>query len=69
VSSGNATLQFRIGNGGEELLVQWIPKGGRVSVYNTRSKKRMELTETDITFSLTGMEKIVVSDDITEEEE
>jgi hypothetical protein len=44
VSSGNATLQFEVG-GEENVKVQWLPKGGRVSVYSVKTKERMELTE------------------------
>ena len=67
VSSGNATLQFSVGNGGEELTVQWIPKGGKVSVYNTRLKTRAELKEADKTFILSGPNAMTVkSDDIAE---
>ncbi|MDR3077039.1 MAG: hypothetical protein LBU26_07025 [Synergistaceae bacterium] len=68
VSSGNATLQFSVGNGSEELTVQWIPKGGKVSVYNTRSKTRAELKEADKTFIMSGPNAMTVkSDDIAEE--
>jgi hypothetical protein len=69
VSSGNATLQFMVGNGTEELTVQWIPKGGRVSVYNTKSRQRAELREPDIKFSLTGLAEVeAASEDVVEEE-
>jgi hypothetical protein len=66
VSSGNATLQFKIGNGTEELKVQWIPNGGRVSVYNVKSKQRAELRKPDTTFSLTGLAEV---EEKTEEDE
>jgi len=64
VSSGNATLQFMVGSGVEELKVQWIPKGGKVSVFNTRSKQRAELRETDVTLSINAM--TVTSGDVEE---
>jgi hypothetical protein len=54
VSSANATIQFNAGGGSEELLVQWIPKGGRVSVYNARSKKRLEIDKPDMTLHVAG---------------
>jgi hypothetical protein len=53
VSSGNATIQFEVG-GEENVKVQWIPKGGRVSVYSVKTKERMEMRETDSTIFITS---------------
>jgi hypothetical protein len=52
VSSGNATLQFEIGGGSEKLKVQWLNKGGKVEVYNNRTKERTTLREPDITLTI-----------------
>jgi hypothetical protein len=52
VSSGNATLQFEAGNGDEKLKVQWLNKGGKVEVYNNRTKERLTLRESDITMTV-----------------
>jgi hypothetical protein len=54
VSSGNATLQFEADARGEKLKVQWIPKGGKVGVYNYRSKERATLKEADIILSVSS---------------
>jgi hypothetical protein len=53
VSSGNATLQFEVGND-ENVKVQWLPNGGRVSVYSVKTKERMELKESDLTVFITS---------------
>jgi hypothetical protein len=53
VSSGNATLQFEVGEE-ENVKVQWLPKGGRVSVYSVKTKERMELRESDSTVFITS---------------
>jgi hypothetical protein len=69
VSSGNATLQFMVGNGTEELTVQWIPKGGKVSVYNPKSRQHAELRVPDVKFSLTGLTEVeATSEDVAEGE-
>jgi hypothetical protein len=53
VSSGNATLQFEVGGGGsEKLKVQWLNKGGKVEVQNSRTKERITLREPDITLTI-----------------
>jgi hypothetical protein len=53
VSSGNATLQFEISDD-ENVKVQWLPKGGRVSVYSVKTKERMELRETESMIFMTS---------------
>ena len=53
VSSGNATLQFEVGDD-ENVKVQWLPNGGRVSVYSVKTKERMELRETDSAVFITS---------------
>jgi hypothetical protein len=65
VSSGNATLQFTVGSDIEEVTLQWIPNGGKASIYNIKSKKRAELRQTDITLSISKME--IKSSDVTPE--
>ena len=52
VSSGNATLLFEVGNGDEKLKVQWINKGGKVEVFNNRTKERITLRDADITLTV-----------------
>ncbi|MDR2780654.1 MAG: hypothetical protein LBB28_05970 [Synergistaceae bacterium] len=52
VSSGNATIQFEVGDE-ENVKVQWLPNGGRVSVYSVKTKERMELRETESTAFIT----------------
>ena len=54
VSSGNATLQFEAGAGDEKMKVQWLNKGGKVEVYNNRTKERLTLREADITLTVTA---------------
>jgi hypothetical protein len=46
VSSGNATLQFDVGSE-ETVKVQWIPNGGRVSVYGVKTRELKEIREAD----------------------
>jgi hypothetical protein len=69
ISSGNATLQFTVGSGREELKVQWIPKGGKVSVIGTKSRQSVELTKPDVTISLAGANAMsVISNDVSMEQ-
>ena len=69
ISSGNATLQFTVGAGREELKVQWIPKGGRVSGIGTKAKRSVELTKPDVTISLAGANAMsVISNDVSMEQ-
>ncbi|MDR1133510.1 MAG: hypothetical protein LBL05_05065 [Synergistaceae bacterium] len=68
VSSGNATLQFETGDGDEKLKVQWLNKGGKVEVYNNRTKERLTLMEPDITLSVSGREEMTVAPTETEPE-
>jgi hypothetical protein len=66
VSSGNATLHFTVGGGQEEVKVQWIPKGGNVSVYNTKTKQRSDVKESEVAFSISAMEEVVAEEPVPE---
>jgi hypothetical protein len=68
VSSGNATLQFETGGGEEKLKVQWLNKGGKVEVYNNRTKTRLTLKEADITLTVSASGDMTVAPTETEQE-
>ncbi|MDR3165884.1 MAG: hypothetical protein LBU13_09955 [Synergistaceae bacterium] len=67
VSSGNATLLFEVGGDGEKLKVQWLNKGGKVEVYNNRTKEQLTLREADITMTVTPNGKMTIAPTETEE--
>jgi hypothetical protein len=69
VSSGNATLQFEADAGGEKLKTLWIPKGGKVDVYNNRTKERVTLKEPDLTLSVSASGEMTVGPEEPEETE
>lgn len=69
VSSGNATIQFEVGGGDEKLKVQWLNRGGKVDVYNNRTKKRLTLKEPDITLTVPTSGDMTVAPTETEPEE
>ncbi|MDR1510969.1 MAG: hypothetical protein LBS53_15195 [Synergistaceae bacterium] len=68
VSSGNATLQFEVGSE-ENVRVQWMPKGGRVSVYSVKTKERMELREADLAAFITSKGELSAKPAETPEDE
>ena len=68
VSSGNATLQFEVGGRDEKLKIQWLNKGGKVDVYNNRTKERFTLREPDITMTIPTSGDMTVAPTETEPE-
>ncbi|MDR1650868.1 MAG: FecR family protein [Synergistaceae bacterium] len=52
VSSGNASIQFSVTGGTDSVSVHWLPKGGKVRVYNVRTKESVDLTTPDVTLNI-----------------